>query len=181
MKSTYIILTLAVSVLGYAYAASVFDAKKSSVTIIARQMNVPMTAKFNKVTGTIDYNPAAPETTKASLDIDVSSFDLGDAEYNKEVLKKDWFNAPQFPKASFVSTSIKSSANGQLTAVGNLTIKGKTVVVSFPVKIGKDGTATTFDGSVPIHRLTFNIGEGEWKDTSMVADEVDIKFHVVVN
>jgi len=32
---------------------------------------------------------------------------------------------------------------------------------------------------LPIKRLTFNIGEGEWKDTSMVADEVTIKFHVV--
>ncbi|TFW09797.1 polyisoprenoid-binding protein, partial [Oxalobacteraceae bacterium OM1] len=27
--------------------------------------------------------------------------------------------------------------------------------------------------------LAFNIGEGEWKDTSMVADEVLIKFRVV--
>jgi polyisoprenoid-binding protein YceI len=31
---------------------------------------------------------------------------------------------------------------------------------------------------VPIKRLTYNIGEGEWKDTSMVADEVVIKFRV---
>ena len=36
-----------------------------------------------------------------------------------------------------------------------------------------------FDGAVPIKRLAYNIGEGEWKDTSMVADDVVIKFHVV--
>jgi polyisoprenoid-binding protein YceI len=32
---------------------------------------------------------------------------------------------------------------------------------------------------LPIKRLTFNIGDGEWKDTSVVADEVVIKFRVV--
>ena len=180
MRTKPLLFVLTFALLSYAYAASVFDAKKSTVTIIAKQMNVPMNAKFNKVSGSIDYNPATPEATKASVDIDIASFDLGDPEYNKEVLKKDWFNAPQFPKANFISTSIKAGANGMLTASGNLTIKGKTQAVSFPVKIAKDGASTTFDGSLPIHRLTFNIGEGDWTDTSMVADEVVIKFHVVV-
>jgi polyisoprenoid-binding protein YceI len=32
---------------------------------------------------------------------------------------------------------------------------------------------------VPIKRLVFGIGDGEWKDTSVVADEVVIKFHIV--
>jgi len=180
MISKKLIFALALSVLSYAYAASLVDAKKTTVTITAKQMNVPMNAKFTHVSGTVDYNPATPDTTKASVDIDITSFDLGDAEYNKEVLKRDWFNAPQFPKASFISTAIKAGAGGALTATGNLTIKGKTVAVSFPVKISKDGTATTFDGALPIHRLAFNIGEGDWADTSMVADEVTIKFHVVV-
>ncbi|MET3106093.1 polyisoprenoid-binding protein YceI [Oxalobacteraceae bacterium GrIS 2.11] len=180
MKSKTLLLALTVTVLGYAYAASVLDAKKSTVTITAKQMNVPMNAKFTKVSGTVDYNPATPDATKASVDIDIASFDLGDPEYNKEVLKKNWFNAPQFPKASFVSTAMKGGANGMMSATGNLTIKGKTLPVTFPVKITKDGTGTTFDGSVPIKRLAFNIGEGEWADTGTVADEVVIKFHVVV-
>jgi polyisoprenoid-binding protein YceI len=32
---------------------------------------------------------------------------------------------------------------------------------------------------VPIKRLAFGIGDGEWKDTSVVADEVIIKFRIV--
>lgn len=175
-----LISVLTISILGYAWAALALDAKKSHVTITAKQMNVPMNAKFTRVTGSVNYNPASPEATRASVDIDIASFDLGDAEYNKEVLKKEWFNAPQFPKASFVSTGFKAAANGAMTASGNLSIKGKTMPVSFPVKISKDGTATTFDGTLPIHRLDFKIGEGDWSDTGMVADEVVIQFHVVV-
>jgi polyisoprenoid-binding protein YceI len=45
--------------------------------------------------------------------------------------------------------------------------------------VKKEGAAQIFEGALPIKRLTYNIGEGDWKDTDMVADEVVIKFHVV--
>jgi polyisoprenoid-binding protein YceI len=93
--------------------------------------------------------------------------------------KKEWFNTAQFPKATFVSTGIKSAGAGKLNVTGKLTIKGKAADVSFPVTVKADGGKQVFDGVLPIKRLTYNIGEGEWKDTSMVADDVTIKFHVV--
>lgn len=155
------------------------DAAKSAVTITFKQLNVPVDAKFKKFTAAITYDAAKPETSKANVDIDVTSFDLGDADYNKEVMKKEWFNAAQFPKASFVSSQIKPGAAGKLDVTGKLTIKGKTTDVSFPLTVKKDGANQVFEGVLPIKRLTYNIGEGEWKDTSMVADEVTIKFRVV--
>ena len=155
------------------------DATKSSVTITFKQLNVPVDAKFRKFNAQISYDAAKPETSKATVDIDIAGFDLGDAEYNKEVMKKEWFNAAQFPKASFVSSQIKAGAAGKLDVAGKLTIKGKTSDVSFPLTVKKEGTNQIFEGALPIKRLSYNIGEGEWKDTSMVADEVTIKFRVV--
>lgn len=155
------------------------DAAKSSIGIVFKQLNVPVDAKFKKFTAQIDYDAAKPENSKANVDIDVTGFDLGDPEYNSEVMKKDWFNAAQFPKASFVSTTMKTAAAGKLDVNGKLTIKGKTADVSFPLSIKKDGNIMVFDGALPITRLTFNLGDGEWRDTGTVADEVVIKFHVV--
>lgn len=155
------------------------DAAKSSVTITFKQLNVPVDAKFRKFNAQISYDAAKPETSKAIVDIDIAGFDLGDPEYNKEVMKKEWFNAAQFPKASFVSSQIKAGAAGKLDVAGKLTIKGKTSDVSFPLTVKKDGANQIFEGALPIKRLSYNIGEGEWKDTSMVADEVTIKFRVV--
>ncbi|WP_295752578.1 YceI family protein [Undibacterium sp.] len=160
-------------------AIAKIDETKSSVGIVFKQMNVAVDAKFKKFNANIDYNAAKPESSKASVEIDLHSFDLGDPQYNAEVLKKEWFNAAQFPKASFVSTSMKAGANGQLEVVGNLSIKGKTLPTRFSLSVKNVGATQVFDGSLPIKRLAFNIGEGEWKDTSMVADEVLIKFHVV--
>jgi polyisoprenoid-binding protein YceI len=181
-SSAALAAALTLCAIGYAPSAGAAlktDANKSSVAAVFKQLNVPVEAKFKKFTASIDFDPAKPEAGKASAEIEVASLDLGDPEYNKEVGKKDWFNAAQFPKASFVSTSIKAGANGALTVSGKLTIKGKASDVQFPLTVKKDGAQQVFDGSLPIKRLAYNIGEGEWKDTSTVADEVIIKFHIV--
>jgi polyisoprenoid-binding protein YceI len=103
---------------------------------------------------------------------------MGQADYNKEIAKKEWFNSAQFPKATFISSSIKPVAAGRLAVTGKLTIKGKTLDVSFPLSVKPEGGKQVFEGQLPIKRLAFNVGEGEWHDTSMVADEVVIKFRV---
>jgi polyisoprenoid-binding protein YceI len=154
------------------------DPAKSSVAAVFKQMNVPVEAKFKSFTASIDYDAARPEASKASVDIQTASMDLGDAEYNREVAKKEWFNTAQFPKASFVSTSIKPAGAGKLNVAGKLTIKGRTADVAFPLTVKPEAGKQVFEGQLPIKRLAFNIGEGEWKDTSMVADDVVIKFRV---
>ena len=155
------------------------DLAKTSVSATFKQMNVPVESKFKKHSVVIDYDAAKPDASKATVEVETASLDMGDPEYNREVAKKEWFNAAQFPKATFVSTSIKSAGAGKLNVTGKLTIKGKAADVTFPVTVKTEGGKQVFDGTVPIKRLTYNIGEGEWKDTSMVADEVTIKFHVV--
>ena len=157
------------------------DPANSTVGAVFRQLNVPVEARFKKFTAQIDYDPARPAAAKASVEIDVGSFDLGDPEYNKEVLKKEWFNAAQFPKATFVSTAIVPGAAGKFTVSGKLTIKGKTSAVSFPLALKQEAGHQVFDGSLPIRRLTYVIGDGEWKDTAVVADEVIIRFHIVAS
>ena len=154
------------------------DPAKSRVSAVFKQMNVPVEAPFKKFSASIEYDAAKPELAKASVDIDTASLDVGDADMNKEVAKKDWFNAAQFPKASFVSTAIKLAGAGKLNVSGKLAIKGKSTDVSFPLTVRTEAGKQVFEGALPIKRLTYNIGEGEWKDTSMVADDVIIKFRV---
>ncbi len=155
------------------------DLAKSSVSAVFKQMNVPVESKFKKFTAQIDYDAAKPALAKASVEIDTASLDLGEAEMNKEVAKKEWFNSAQFPKASFVSTSIMPNGPGKLNVAGKLSIKGKSTDVAFPLTVKSEAGRQVFEGALPIKRLTYAIGEGEWKDTSMVADEVLIKFRVI--
>ncbi len=154
------------------------DLSKSTVSATFKQMNVPVDANFTKFSAMIDFDANKLDAAKASIDIHIPSFDLGDPDYNHEVQKKEWFNGSQFPKASFVSSKIKSLTAGKFEVSGKLTIKGRTADVNFPLTLKKEGSAQIFEGSLPIRRLAFSIGEGEWKDTSIVADEVIIKFRI---
>jgi polyisoprenoid-binding protein YceI len=159
-------------------AALKIDTTKSSVSAVFKQMGVPVEAKFTRFSAQVSFDQAKPQEGKASVEIDIPSFDLGDPDYNREVQKKEWFNGSQFPKASFVSTRIQAAAPGKLDVSGKLTIKGKSADVNFPLSVKKEGDQQVFEGSLPIKRLAYGIGEGEWKDTSIVADEVVIKFRV---
>lgn len=163
------------------FAAAILktDPVKSTVSATFKQLNVPVEAKFKRFVAHIDFDSAKPDAAKANVEIEVNSFDLGDPEYNKEVMKKEWFNGAQFPKASFASSSIKAGANGQLDVSGKLTIKGKTMDVRFPLTVKKEANLQIFEGALPIKRLAYNIGEGDWKDTATVADEVVIKFRIL--
>ena len=64
---------------------------------------------------------------------------------------------------------------------GKLSIKGVAQDVVVPVAMTQAGAVTTAVGSFPIKRLTYKIGEGEWADTSMVADPVTVKFKLALN
>jgi polyisoprenoid-binding protein YceI len=154
------------------------DAAHSSVSALFKQMDVPVESKFTRFNAQIDYDAAHPDKATARVDIDTASLDIGSPEYNKEIAKKTWFNSAQFPKATFVSTAIKPAGAGKLNVTGKLSIKGKTQDVSFPLSVKPEGGKQVFQGQLPIKRLAFDIGEGEWKDTDMVADEVVIKFRV---
>ncbi len=169
---------LAATAIGASAAPLKTDPANSSVAAVFKQMGVPVEAKFTRFSAAIDYNAAQPAASKAQVDIVTASLDLGDPEYNKEVAKKEWFNAAQFPKASFVSSAIAPAGAGKFNVTGKLTIKGRSANVSFPLSMKTAGGKHVFEGQLPIRRLAFNIGEGEWKDTSMVADEVVIKFRV---
>ena len=64
---------------------------------------------------------------------------------------------------------------------GKLAIKGDERDVVVPVTLAQSGATTTATGAFPIKRLAFSIGDKEWADTSMVADEVQVKFKIALD
>lgn len=174
-------LAAALAVPTGAMAATEVDTARSSVSIVFRQMAAPVEARFRKFSARVDYDSARPEAAKASVEIDTASLDLGDAEYNTVVGQKEWLDVARFPRASFVSGATLASSAGSLTVSGKLTIKGRTVDLAVPVSVRDESGARVFEGRIPIRRLAFNVGEGEWQDTSVVQDEVIVSFRLVVS
>jgi polyisoprenoid-binding protein YceI len=153
------------------------DYGRSQITFTSKQMNVPVEAKFNKFTAQLTFNSDKPESSKAAIEVDVGSFDIRNDEVNSDVLRKEWFDSKSFPKATFVSSGVRALGNGRYEARGPLTIKGKTHEITVPFTVNTDASGNAlFEGVFNIRRLQYNIGEGVWKHTDVVADEVQIKF-----
>ncbi|MBK8338224.1 MAG: YceI family protein [Sterolibacteriaceae bacterium] len=155
------------------------QADKSRIAFVSRQMGVPVDGEFRKFTVQLSFDPAKPEAGRAQIDIDMASIDAGSAEANEEVVGKNWFHVKQFPKASFVSTSVKPLGGGKFEVAGKLTIRDKTRDVQAPFAMTAQGANVQFDGSFIIKRADFGIGQGVWADFDTVANDVQIKFKVV--
>ncbi|MFA6014760.1 MAG: YceI family protein [Gallionellaceae bacterium] len=157
------------------------QAAQSSITFGYKQMGVPMDGKFKQFAAQLSFDQAKLANARASFNIDLASIDTGSSEADEEVAGKLWFNTKAFPSANFVATGIKSLGGNRYEASGKLTIKGITQNVVAPVTFQQSGARGTFEGAFTIRRLDYKIGEGAWSDVGTVANEVQIKFYVVVN
>jgi polyisoprenoid-binding protein YceI len=160
--------------------ATPINLAKSSVSATGQQMGVPVTGTFKKMSGDVVFNPSQLAAAKARIDIVVGSYDMGMADYNQNIVGTDWFNAAKYPKASFISTTIKATTANNYMVSGLFSLKGRTQNVSFPVSLKADGANQVFDGVLTVKRNAFGVGSGDWADTSVVADDVAIKFHINV-
>lgn len=154
-------------------------ADKGRIDFVFKQMNVPIEGRFRSFRTDLLFDPAAPEKSSVRLELDLSSIDAGSSEANTEVVGKPWFNVGENPTATFVSTAVKPLGGNRYEVAGKLTIKGKSRSVTAPVTVTQQGDTATFDGGFTLKRLEFAIGDGMWADTSVVADEVDVRFHAV--
>ena len=152
----------------------------SEIAFTTRQMGVPVEGRFGKFNAQITLDPKKPETGSVAFTIDTGSARFGSAELDAEVPKPVWLSVAKFPQASFQSTAIKATGPGRYAVAGKLTIKGSVQDLTVPVQVTQSGSGqalvSTASGSFAIKRLAFKVGEGEWADTSMLADEVQIRF-----
>lgn len=149
---------------------------QSEIVFVSKQMGVPVEGRFKKFDAQLSFDPAKPETSKIAMTVDVASATLGVPESDAELPKAPWFNTAKFPQATFQSTSAKGLGGGKFEISGKLSIKGHAQDVVVPVTLTQNGATTVATGVLPIKRLVFKIGEGEWSDTGMVADDVQVKF-----
>lgn len=161
-------------------AAQTLVLEQSSIEFSATQMGVPMQGKFQKFTGDIQFNPQDTGKSKIALKIDMASATLGDAATDKNLRDDDWFGVRKFAQATFDAQTIKALSKNQYQIDGELKIKDKTKKITVPVQLEQSGAHTTARGTFQLGRLDFDIGQGDWADTSMIANEVKVNFKLVL-
>lgn len=185
MKFTSILLTLVTAAsLATALPASAQQKLvpvQSEIGFVFKQMGVPVDGRFKKFDAQISFDAAKLATSKVAFTVDIASATLGAPETDAELPKAVWFNTAKFPQATFASNSFKALGGGKYEVAGKLSIKGQSRDVVVPLTMTQAGAVTTATGMFPIKRLVFKIGENEWADTSIVADDVQVKFKLALS
>lgn len=127
-------------------------------------------------------------TDEASVDPSKSEGSTA-LDLDRHLKNEDFFDVEKFPTAKFEITKVKSfdvkkdvSVLADATNIfsGNLTIKGKTVNVTFPVKVNVIENEITVQSKFTINRqdwgLTYGT-DGDPKDW-LISPEVDMEFKI---
>ena len=181
MNTLFKSAALAAAILcGPAFAQQALVPAQSAIHFEAKQMGVPIKGRFTKFDAKISFDAAKPDASKIHFSVDTGSATMGVKETDAELPKPAWFNVAKFPQATFDSKTVKSLGGGKYEVAGQLSIKGAAHDVVVPVQLTQSGAKTTAAGQFSLKRLSYKIGENEWADTSMVADEVQVKFKLVM-
>ena len=151
----------------------------SEIAFQVKQSGVPIDGRFRRFDAQLALDAKAPQGGTATITVDTASATVGFAESDAELPRAPWFDSARFPQAVFRSSAIKPLGAGRLQVLGTLEIKGTSRELSVPVTIVRNGAQSTASGEFIVKRLGFRIGENEWADVSLVADDVRVRFKLV--
>ncbi|WP_421827178.1 YceI family protein [Larkinella sp.] len=114
------------------------------------------------------------------VSIDLRTMTSTDLKDNKEYHDKlinhlksdDFFSVAKHPVATFKITKVKATAGNVADVTGDLTIKGITNPVTFPVTYSVSGNTLTASGKATINRAKFEIKYGSKSFFDNLGDKV---------
>lgn len=153
---------------------------ESSIRFVSRQMGVPVEGHFRRFSVLSQFDPKRPDTSNVTLEIDLLSVDIGNADTETELTKPGWFDSKRRAAASFRSNAVRALGGARFEIQGVLAIKGIEQRITVPVVLTQKGTTSIAKGSLQIKRMDFRIGDGEWNDVSIVANDVAVHFQLAL-
>lgn len=157
--------------------ASILAAGDSEVSFVAEVTGEAAAGVFTdtQVTAVIDQaNPAASSIVATVQTASVSS---DNSQLESTLPDTEWFNASEYPQATFESTTIESIEDGTLQVTGQLGIKDVVAEISFPMTItAEEADKRVARGEFTINRRDFDIGMTSQEGEDFVAHDVTVSF-----
>ena len=96
--------------------------------------------RFNEPTGTFTIDDADPTKSTFNVELSVDKVDTNNDKRNAHLKSPDFFNAKQYPKITFKSTSVKRGRGENMLEVsGDLTMHGVTKPITVQVELTGKG------------------------------------------
>ena len=138
------------------------DVSKSELVWTGKKVTGEHTGKIALKDGTVIMDGTKLSGGKFTADLtSITNTDLTDKEYNGKLIghlkSEDFFGVEKHPTATFVTTKAVAKSAGVYDVTGNLTIKGITKPVTFPVTVKPTATGADITGKLVVDRSKYDI------------------------
>jgi polyisoprenoid-binding protein YceI len=155
------------------------DPAASRLGFTGVQEGAEFKGSFRKFTAAVDFAPDALASARFDVQIDLNSLDTMDKDRDKTMRGPDIFDVAHYPTAHYVTRSFTKTAAGY-SAVGALTLRGVTKDVPIDFQFVSTAGQSKIEGTAKLKRLEFGVGQGDYKSTEEVKDEVKVAFSLVL-
>ena len=167
----------------------VIDNNHSDATFRIRHLVSRVSGRFNEMSGEIVIDKEEPSKSSVVFTIRTESIDTANERRDGHLKSADFFDVENHPEITFESTGITRNGEGEFDVEGELTIRGVSKTVVFPVEFL--GFATDNHGNdkagfslrTRINRKDYGIVWNRALDTGgvVLGDEVDIEINLELN
>ena len=166
--SALILLAIAVAALGGPPVVAqvsqwVAVPAQSSITMRVALPLGHRSGRFERWNADVRFDPAAPEAARVSVTVQAASLRMDSTVLTRTAIGPGVLDTERFPDIRFRLTSLRRLDGERFTAEADVTMKGVTRPVSFPVTLRSDGRTAQMTGGFSLDRAAYGIGtQGSW-------------------
>ena len=154
------------------------DQGNSHIYFISKWQNASVKGVFKTWRGEIRFDPANLTASTVSIEIETATLDTAYKDRDDGLRGVEGFESDAFPTATYKAATFRDLGGGKYEADGVLKIKGLEAPVTLPFTLEVTGDKAVMTGSVGLSRIALGLGLGQWKDTSIIKDEVSVEIRL---
>lgn len=152
----------------------VFERDASRIEMSVRAFGASHTGRFDDWRGSIVLDPAHPENARGSVTVQAGSLKMSPAIATSRAIGPAFLNAERYPTILFDLKSLEPLGGDRYTAHAEITMKGRTRPVIFPLDLRISGDRAHLTGALMLDRAEFGMGtSGPWN--ALVGRQVTVR------
>lgn len=150
--------------------------KESKLTFVGIQAGAEFEGVFERFIADIKFDAQDLAGSRFDVKIETASVNSRDGDRDETIKSDDLFAVKQFPSAHYVAERFTAKGGNKFAAAGKLTLRNVTREVPIEFTFEQKNGSAWLKGSAQLKRLDFGVGQGDWKDTENVGNDVKVNF-----
>jgi polyisoprenoid-binding protein YceI len=141
----------------------IFDREASRIEMSVRALGATPTGEFEDWRGSLVPDPARLQDARGSVTVQAASLKMSPALAASRAIGPSFLDAARYPTIRLDLKSLEPLGGSRYTARADITVKGRTKAIAFPLDLRISGERAHLAGALTLDRADFGIGtSGPW-------------------